>query len=82
MLHLIELSDQLDVTLESSKIVKLTLVWVVTSQLVPRKCSQIKIMTFIQSSLAESERASPKDTTLYHGVQYVTVSCYQSHKQD
>ncbi len=32
VLHLSELSDQLDVTLESSKIVKPTLTWVVTTQ--------------------------------------------------
>jgi len=31
-LHLSELSDQLDVTLESSKIVKLALTWVATTQ--------------------------------------------------
>jgi hypothetical protein len=32
VLHLSELSDQLDVTLESSKIVKLALTWVATTQ--------------------------------------------------
>jgi hypothetical protein len=32
VLHLIELSDQLDVTLESSMIVKLALTWVATTQ--------------------------------------------------
>jgi hypothetical protein len=32
VLLLSELSDQLDVTLESSKIVKLALIWVVTTQ--------------------------------------------------
>jgi hypothetical protein len=31
-LHFSELSDQLDVTLQSSKIVKLALTWVVTTQ--------------------------------------------------
>ena len=31
-LHFSELSDQLDVTLESSKIVKLALTWVATTQ--------------------------------------------------
>jgi hypothetical protein len=33
VLHLSQLSDQLDVTLESSKIVKLTLTWVATTQI-------------------------------------------------
>ena len=32
VLHLSELSDQLDVTLESSKVVKLALTWVATTQ--------------------------------------------------
>jgi hypothetical protein len=32
VLHLSELSDQLDVTLESSKIVELALTWVATTQ--------------------------------------------------
>jgi hypothetical protein len=32
VLHLSELSDQLDVTLESSKMVKLALTWVTTNQ--------------------------------------------------
>jgi hypothetical protein len=32
VLHLSELSDQLDVTLESSKIVKLALTWVAATQ--------------------------------------------------
>ncbi len=32
VLHLCELSDQLDVTLESSKTVKVALTWVVTTQ--------------------------------------------------
>ncbi len=70
------LPDQLDVTLESSKIVKLTLVWVATTHLVPRKCNQTKIMTFIQTFLAESESASPKATTLYvHNMSLFLVAC-------
>jgi hypothetical protein len=61
VLHLREISDQHDVTLESSKIVKLALTWVPTTQSDAIK----KNMPFIQTSLAQSESASPKATTLY-----------------
>jgi hypothetical protein len=44
VLLLSELSDQLDVTLESSKIVKLALTWVATTQ-----SDAIKYMPFIQT---------------------------------
>jgi hypothetical protein len=39
----------------------------------PKRCNQIKIMPFIQPSLAPSKSASPKATTLH--AQYVAVSC-------
>ena len=63
-----DLSDQLDVTLESSKIVKLALTWVATTH---ERCNQINIMPFLcLLSLKEKVQAEG-----YHAacVQYVTV---------
>ncbi len=73
MLYVSELSDQLDVTLESSKIVK------TGSHLRrddPKRCNQIMIMPFIQTCLAQSESASPKATTLYvYNMSLFRVAC-------
>ena len=42
----------------------------------PKRCKQIKIMPFIQTSLAQSESASPKATTLYvHNMSLFLVAC-------
>jgi hypothetical protein len=53
MLHLSELSDQLDVTLESSKPGSTNGSRVTHLDL--KQCNQIKIMPFIQTSLAQSK---------------------------
>jgi hypothetical protein len=69
-----ELSDQLDVTLESSKIVKLQGSHLGRDD--PKRCNQIKIMPFIQTCLTQSESASPKATTLYvYNVSLFLVAC-------
>jgi high-affinity Fe2+/Pb2+ permease len=66
-----ELFDQLDVTLESSKIVKLALTWVATTQ-----SDAIKQRSFIQTCLTQSESASPKATTLYvYNMSLFLVAC-------
>jgi len=72
LLHSSELCDQLDVTLvvtlESSKVVKMALNWVATTQR--------QIMQFIQTSLAPSESASPKATMLHvHNMSLFLVAC-------
>ena len=54
--------DQLEVTLESSRIVPLPRTLVETT---PTPCNQIKIMSFIQTGLAHSESGSQKTTTRY-----------------
>ena len=73
MLHFSQISDQLDVTLESSKRVKMALTWVAT---IPSDANQIKIMPFIQTSLAQSESASPKTTTLYvYNMSLFLIAC-------
>ena len=42
----------------------------------PKRCNQMKIMSFIQTSLAETESASPKSTTLYvYNMSFVLVAC-------
>ena len=42
----------------------------------PKRCNQIKIMPFIQTSLAQSQSASPKATTLYlHNMWLFLVPC-------
>ncbi len=68
--HLSELSDQLDVTHESSKRVKLAL----TDD--PKRYNQIKIMPFIQTCLAQSQSASSKAITLYmYNMSLFLVAC-------
>jgi hypothetical protein len=51
VLHLSELSDQLDVTLESSKKIKLAFKWVADSRDDSKRCHQIKIMPFISDAI-------------------------------
>ena len=42
----------------------------------PKRCNQIKIMPFIQTSLAQSQSASPKATTLYvYNMSLFLVAC-------
>jgi hypothetical protein len=73
MLHVSELSDQLDVTIESSKMVKVALSWVATTQ---SDAIKTKIMPFIQTCLAQSQSASPKATALYvYNMSLFLVAC-------
>jgi hypothetical protein len=59
VLHISELSDQLDLTLGTSKIIQLD---TTVSHL--KRCSQIRIMQFIQTILAQSASARLKATAL------------------
>jgi hypothetical protein len=77
VLHLSELSDQLDVTLASSKIVNSRL-----GRDDPNRCNQIKSMPFIHTFLAQSESARPQATTLYvYNMSLFLVACMLNRRQ-
>ena len=82
MLHLdlSELSDQVDVTIESSKIVKLALTWVATTH-VSTQSDAIEQRSSVYSDFFSSKRKRKPEG--YHAlcVQYVALSCCLSAKQ-
>jgi hypothetical protein len=75
-LHLSELSDRLDVTLESSKIVKLALTWVATTQR-----DEINKDHAVYSDFFSSKRKCKPGGYYAVCVQYVAVYCCLSAKQ-
>ena len=82
MLHLdlSELSDQVDVTIESSKIVKLALTWVATTH-VSTQSDAIEQRSSVYSDFFSSKRKRKPEG--YHAlcVQYVALSCCLSARQ-